>query len=142
MKLEPTQKQVTGNLGEDIATRFLEKKGFEIIERNYRKKFGEIDIVAKRAEIVHFVEVKTVSRENLKDPAYRPESDSNNPEDCFRPEDNVHPLKQKRLSRAIQVYLEERKLGEETFWQFDVITILLDVKNKIARVKMLEDIIL
>lgn len=155
MKLEPTQKQVVGNLGEEIASRFLINKGFEIVDRNYRKKFGEIDIVAKKEEIIHFVEVKTVSRDNLKDPisqvedkdTFRPKTNSefvrsNNPEDCFRPEDNVHPWKLKRLSRAIQVYLAEHKLGEETFWQFDVITVLLDVKNKIARVKILEDIIL
>src|SRR3989338_5050689 len=144
MKHELTQKQVTGNLGEDIAARFLEGKGFEITERNYRKKFGEIDIVAKKEEIIHFVEVKTVSRDNLKDPIGQTEDkDSpNNPEDCFRPEDNVHPWKLKRLSRAIQVYLEERKFGEEACWQFDVVTVLLDVKNKIARVKLLEDIIL
>ncbi len=137
MKLEPTQKQVVGNLGEDIAARFLKNKGFEIVDRNYRKKFGEIDVVAKKEEVIHFVEVKTVSRENLKDF----NSETEDP-DAFRPEDNVHPWKLKRLSRAVQVYLAERKLGEEICWQFDVVTVLLDVKNKIARVKILEDIIL
>ncbi len=144
MKHELTKKQVIGNLGEDVAVRLLDGKGFEITERNYRKKFGEIDIVAKKEEIIHFVEVKTVSRDNLKDPIGQTEVNDgpNNPEDCFRPEDNVHPWKFKRLSRAIQVYLEERKFGEETCWQFDVITVTLDVKNKIARVKILEDIIL
>ena len=134
MKLELTQKQVIGNLGEDIAVRFLEGKGFEITERNYRKK----------EEIIHFVEVKTVSRDNLKDPVGQVEDkdNSNKPEDCYRPEDNIHLWKLKRLSRAIQVYLAEHKFGEEACWQFDVVTVLLDVKNKIARVKLLEDIIL
>ena len=135
MKLEPTQKQIVGTLGEDIASKYLKNKGFEIVTRNYRKKFGEIDIVAKREAKIHFVEVKTVSRENLKD--ILPEAQDN-----FRPEDNVHPWKLKRLSRAIQVYLSENKIGEESDWQFDVVTVLLDVKNKIAKVKLLEDIIL
>lgn len=134
MKFEPTEKQVVGSLGEDIASKFLINKGFEVVTRNYRKKFGEIDIVVKKAGRVHFVEVKTVSRENVKDI-------KDEEKDSFRPEDNIHLWKQKRLSRAIQVYISENKL-EETDWQFDVVTVLLDVKNKIARVKILEDIIL
>jgi len=142
MKLEPTQKQIIGSLGEDVAERFLKGRGFEIVDRNYRKKFGEIDIIAKKSEVIHFVEVKTVSRENLKDVKDKKKESLNDFEDCFRPEDNVHPWKLKRLSRAIQVYLAECKLGEETCWQFDVVTVLLDVKNKIAKVKILEDIIL
>lgn len=135
MKLEPTQKQVIGSLGEDIACKFLVNKGFEVIVRNYRKKFGEIDIVVRKEGRIHFVEVKTVSRENVKD--IKDET-----EDSFRPEDNVHPWKLKRLSRAIQVYLSENKMGEESEWQFDVITVFLDVENKLAKVKVLEDIIL
>lgn len=135
MKLEPTKKQIIGSLGEEIASKFLISKEFEIIERNYRKKFGEIDIVVKKFQKIHFVEVKTVSRKNLKD--IRVET-----ADGFRPEDNVHPWKLKRLSRAIQVYLSENKIGEEDDWQFDVITVQLDVKNRLARVKILEDIIL
>jgi len=135
MKLSRTQKQVVGALGEEIASKFLINKGFTVITRNYWKKFGEIDIVAKSDGRIHFVEVKTVSRENLKDI-------EKETLDSFRPEDNVHPWKLKRLSRAIQVYLSENKLGDETDWQFDVVTVLLDVKNKIAKVNMMEDIIL
>ena len=136
MKLSRTEKQIVGALGEDIATRFLINKGFAVVDRNYRKKFGELDIVAKKSGFIHFVEVKTVSCENLKD------IPPNGPEDSFRPEDNVHSFKQKRLSRAIQVYLSEKKIGTEADWQFDVITILLDRKNKIAKVKILENLIL
>jgi putative endonuclease len=135
MKLSLTQKQIIGALGEDIASKYLVGKGFGLIARNYRKKCGEIDIVAEKSGLIHFVEVKTVSCENLP-PAGITESDS------FRAEDNVHPWKQKRLSRVIQVYLSDNKLGEETDWKFDVITVLLDEKSKIARVKLLEDIIL
>jgi len=133
--MKPTQKQVTGNLGEDIACRFLVNKGFEVVTRNYRKKFGEIDVIVKKSGRVHFVEVKTVSRENLKDIGATVSDD-------FRPEDNIHSWKLKRLSRAIQVYLSENKMGEGAEWQFDVVTVLLDAKNKLAKVKMLEDIIL
>ena len=130
-----TEKQVIGALGEDIASRYLENKGFSIVTRNYRKKFGEIDIVTKKKEKIHFVEVKTVSREA--DAVVTQETP-----DGFRAEDNVHDWKLKRLSRAIRVYLSENKIPDESEWQFDVITVMLDTKSKIAKVRFLEDIIL
>ncbi|MEK7574773.1 MAG: YraN family protein [Patescibacteria group bacterium] len=135
MKREPTEKQKIGALGEEIASKFLVNKGYDVIDRNYRRKFGEIDVIVKKAGRIHFVEVKTVSREDLLN--VTPET-----ADSSRPEDNVHPWKLKRLSRAIQVYLLEKRVGEETEWQFDVVTVLLDSKNKIARLKILEDLIL
>ena len=126
-------------MGEDIAEKYLEGKGFTIVTRNYRKKFGEIDVVAKKDGRIHFVEVKTVSCEKLPESAKR-ESDSKN--DLFRPEDNVHSWKLKRLSRVIQVYLSDKKIDDETDWQFDVITIFLDEKNKEAKVSVLSDLVL
>ncbi len=134
MKLNITKKQEIGNLGEDVSVNFLREKGFEILNRNYRKKFGEIDVVAKIKDKIHFMEVKTVSRENLLNPIHAEM-------DTFRPEDNVHPWKLKRLSRAITAYISQYKLSG-TEWQFDVITVFLDRKNKLARVKMLENLIL
>ena len=58
---EPTQKQVIGRLGEDIAAKYLESKGFSIVGLNYRKKYGEIDIIAQKSKITHFIEVKSVT---------------------------------------------------------------------------------
>ena len=49
----------TGNMGEQIAAEYLADKGYEIIERNYREKYGEVDIVCRFSECVIFVEVKT-----------------------------------------------------------------------------------
>src|SRR3989338_3683782 len=56
-----TEKQRIGNIGEELACMFLVKQGFTIIERNYKKKWGEIDIMAKKDKILHFIEVKTVT---------------------------------------------------------------------------------
>jgi len=53
------QKHETGKIGEDIATRYLEQIGYEIIQRNFACKIGEIDIIAKDKEEIVFVEVKT-----------------------------------------------------------------------------------
>ncbi len=134
----------TGQIGEDIACRFLVKHGFSILERNYLKKCGEIDIVAKKGNKLHFVEVKSVSRAC---PAreINPEVPYN--EDSFRPEDNLHPWKLQRLSRVIQIYLLEKDVSlagqaDETEWQFDVITVYLDMKRRVSKVYLLEDIIL
>ena len=54
-----TDNKKTGNKGEDLATEYLEKKGYKIIERNFRTRFGELDIVCWDAQILVFVEVKT-----------------------------------------------------------------------------------
>ena len=124
----------TGQLGEDIACRFLMKHSFEVVERNYWKKCGEIDIVVKKGNKLHFVEVKSVSREINPEVPYK--------EDSFRPEDNLHPWKLQRLSKVIQVYLLEKDVSDETEWQFDVITVYLDIKRLVSKVSMLEDVTL
>ena len=112
------------------------KRGFEIVERNYTKKWGELDIVSKKAEKLHFVEVKSVSRENIK--AVVPHETT----DDFRPEDNMHPKKLERLSRAVETYLLDRNVSPETEWQFDLVTVYLDLGKKEAKVGMIEDLIL
>jgi putative endonuclease len=133
-----------GKLGEDLACRFLVKHGFEVIERNYWKKWGEIDIIAKKQKKIHFIEVKSVSREILPGVscAYPARE-----KDGYRPEDNMHPWKLQRLSRTIQTYLLEKDVSlagkaYETDWQFDVITVYIDMKRRISRVFIMEDVIL
>ena len=129
-----TEKRKTGDLGEKIASEWLENNRFSIILRNYSKKWGEIDIIAKKFKKIHFIEVKTVTRENLDDVSR--ESDS------FRPEDNIHPWKLKRISRTIQSYVLENEIGDDKDWQFDVMTVYLDVEKKEAKVEFMTDIIL
>lgn len=59
-----TDKIKTGNKGEDIAVNFLMENGYEIVERNYRYKHSEIDIIVKKKDFLIFVEVKTRSSTN------------------------------------------------------------------------------
>jgi len=127
-----TDKQKVGNLGEEIGCKFLEKHGFLIKDRNYRKKWGELDIVAEKDNLLHFIEVKSVS--------HPPSGEAG--ETDHNPEENVHPWKQKRLARAIQTYLLEKKIPEETEWQIDIMAIFLDFKTKKAKIRMTENVIL
>src|SRR5688572_80921 len=125
-----TEKRQLGDLGENIACSFLRNRGFEVIEKNYLQKWGEIDIVAKKKGIFHFVEVKTVSIKNVNHETFGE----------YRPEDNMHPWKLKRLLRTIQTYLLHKKLDCD--WQLDLITVKMDMKTRQARVEMLENIVI
>ena len=120
-------KKKIGALGENVACRFLVKQGFKILDRNYSKKWGEIDIVAEKDKILRFIEVKTVVSCAT---------------DKYRPEENVHYQKLKRLSRVIQTYLLDKKVSYETEWQIDVLAVFLDLENKKAKFRWTENIII
>ena len=141
MKKFTSNSQKTGELGEDVACKFLMKHGFSVLERNYTKKWGEIDIVAEKANKIHFIEVKSVSRETLN--TFTPKSYNDSDERYeHRPEDNMHPWKLKRLSRTIQTYLLSKNVSEEKEWQVDLLVVYICQKENKAKVKVVSDIIL
>ena len=122
-----------GSLGEKIAAEFLEGKGFKIVSRNYRKTYGELDLVAFKANKCHFVEVKSVSWET-------PRSSGNGvSHETKNPLENIHPQKVQRLKRVIQVYLVSHEIRD---WQFDIIAVLIDQNKRTAKVRYFEDVIL
>ncbi len=114
-----------GKKGEEIASAYLVKRGFKIVERNFSKKVGELDIIAIKDKEFYFVEVKTsldkVDKEN-------------------RPEERVDHYKLKRISRAIQIYTLRKNL-EGKNWRFLVIPILLNPESGTARIKIIEDVV-
>ncbi len=79
-----------GREAEDYACTFLEKRGFTIIERNFHTRFGELDIIAKKADILHFIEVKSGLG--------------------FEPIYNLNPKKLERLTKSIHMYLAQKSL--------------------------------
>lgn len=125
-----TRKRKLGDIGENIVCDFIKKRGFKIIERNYLRKWGEIDIIARKDEIIRFIEVKSVSCVTTE---ARPMGN-------YRPEDNMHPWKLKRLARTIQTYLLHKKLDCE--WQLDLITVKMDMNTRKARVEIIENIVI
>lgn len=130
-KVFTSKTQQTGEIGENIACKFLVKQDFIILERNYTKKWGEIDIIAEKENKIYFIEVKSINR-----------PDVSHETTTHRPEDNMHPWKLKRLSRTIQTYLLSKKIREEKEWQFDLLIVYLDLNNKKAKIKKIKNIVL
>ncbi len=124
-----TIKRKIGDIGEDVACKWLEKRGFRVLERNYLKPWGEIDIVAEKGDLLSFVEVKSVSRETSA--SLR-----------IRPEENMHPAKLKRLHRAVQTYLLDHHVPERRPWQIDLACVYLDFSTRRAKVEVIENVIL
>jgi len=121
-----------GRLGEEVAAQFLEKKGFKILERNYRKPWGEIDIIAEKGDIVRFIEVKAVSRERLPRDVSRETSD-------YRPEEMVHPAKLAKVTRTAELYMNSKRDTRE--FQIDVVGVFLDMKTRQARCRLFEQVL-
>ena len=122
----------TGQLGEKIAKMFLVKHGFRHFEANFRKKCGEIDIVAHETSTgtLWFFEVKTLSVRSF-------ESDTGSGgagELGFRPEEQVDRRKLSKLYKTIALYLVEKNVSQETPWQLGVISVLLNKETRTARV--------
>ena len=144
MKIFTSQSQKIGKIGEDIAIKFLMKHDFSILETNYTKKWGEIDIIAQKNHKFFFIEVKSVSRSLVSTVSENIEGDGNvirETENDYQPEDNMHPWKRKRLARTVETYLISQRVGNVE-WQFDVLLVYLDLKTKRARVKVIENVIL
>ena len=117
-----------------MSVKHLLKRSFKILDRNYRKKWGEIDIIAKKDNILHFIEVKSVSIETKN-------SDKSEFGRTFLPEENVHYWKRKRLSNTIQSYLAEKNVSIETEWQIDIMAVFVDLKNLKAKIRITENVI-
>ena len=95
-----------GNAGEDAACAYLMRRGWTILDRNVRRGRGEIDIIARRKDIVAFVEVKRRSGLNY-----------------GRPAEAVNREKQTRIAHAAALYMQENDLSDSKL-RFDVIEIL------------------
>jgi putative endonuclease len=103
-KLSENRKQL-GKQGETGAIRVLKKKGFKILEANYRTKMAEIDIIAKDHDTIRFIEVKTRSnnRKGL-------------------PREAVTRTKQNKIIQAALIYLKKNNLSENKV-RFDVMEV-------------------
>ncbi len=116
-------KSETGKLGEDLACRYLISKGYKIIDRNYRKLWGELDVVAKSPDgILVFVEVKTVVSHNV-----------NNM--LITPEDQLTSAKARKLRKIASWYAGDNQeiISQERGWRIDLLALTMSQKNCLVK---------
>ncbi len=111
-----------GALGEQYAAAYLIKKGYTIAERNFRSRFGEIDIIAENDEFAAFVEVKTRSADYIS-----------------RPAEAVTLQKRRKIIKTAQYYLLNNEKGLQP--RFDVIEIVTVSKDdfRVLEIQHIED---
>lgn len=105
MSGKQTLNQEFGKHGEDLAVRFCQKQNFKILARNYRCRLGEIDIIAKRDDVLHFIEVK------------------NRTHDLIAGRYAVNAEKQRHIRQSAQFYMMQNRLINQCLVCFDVIEI-------------------
>lgn len=121
-----TQRRKVGDLGERLARSYLEGKGYRIVETNFLKPWGEIDIVAQQGGFLVFIEVKTKIKQKS---SYLP------------PEANVGYWKSRKVARTAETYLMERLVPENIFWRIDVVSVELNYQTRKAKIKHFENAI-
>src|SRR3989344_7768817 len=125
-----TYKSQLGQLGENIACRYLVENGFKIIERNFRQKWGEIDIIAKSPDkTLVFLEVKTVSivsRETI---------ETNNLNNQISAEDQLTKAKLKKLQRTASLYAGHwpELIDDNKGWRIDLIALTINDKSYVIK---------
>ncbi len=112
-------RQQTGKVGEDMAADFLKKSGYRIIERNYRCKIGEIDIIALDKDILCFVEVRTKNSSSF----------------C-RPQQTVTSPKQRKLQKLALYFLAHKKIKNMNC-RFDVVAV--DISKGRSGIEMIKN---
>lgn len=119
-----------GNIGEKIASEYLKKKEYRILDKNYSPKWisgpirGEIDIVAEKENTISFIEVKTLK-------------DNCNKE--YSPELKVNFTKQKKILKIAENWLMEKNIPLDSRWQVDIISVEISSSSKKAKIRHFEN---
>ena len=108
--MKKKKKKQTGDAGEEYCAKYLKKHGFKILDRNYKKPFGEIDIIALKNELLCFVEVKTRHYNSM-----------------TQPYEAVDYRKRQRIIKAAQAYLTEKNI--QMYCRFDVCEVITDKES-------------
>lgn len=119
--------QRIGSFGEKIASEFLRTKGHTIISRNFRKPWGELDLVTCLENKVHIVEVKTMEVGDF------------SRERSYEPEELVDERKLRKVAKTATLYMESR--GDLREFQIDVVAVLINHQSKTARCKYIEQVL-
>lgn len=125
-------RQTVGKLGENAAFEYLIKNGYKILNRNYRRKSDEIDIIARSADgILVFVEVKSFATgESIKGI------------EGLTPEDNLTRAKFRKISRTCEFFARQypELIDEEKGWRIDLVAVDIGVDGKVSGIRHYENI--
>jgi len=110
----------TGDYGEEIACRLLASKGFKILCRNFKSRYGELDIIADSGEILVFAEVKTRKYSSR-----------------YSPREAVDFRKQEKIIKTAYMYMMD--YGGESQPRFDVVEVILANEQKVCSITHIED---
>ncbi|MCI5051487.1 MAG: YraN family protein [Candidatus Pacebacteria bacterium] len=128
MKRFTALKQKIGKYGEDICVKWLENNNYTITERNFTTRSGEIDIIAQKTKILHFIEVKSIINRN----------NSNVTHETYNPAENMTKAKISKCYSVIHEYKQLHKVTHET--QLDLYMVFIDNNNRKHRIKRIENI--
>ncbi len=118
---EVKSQQQLGKLGESVAASFLQKRGFTIVERNFRIRYGEIDIIAKDHDTLVFVEVKTRSNNAFGEP-----------------EEAITPKKFQELMKTSQIYTMIHQISHSS-QRIDVVAIRMRKDGFVEAIRYIEN---
>ncbi|KKT80707.1 MAG: hypothetical protein A3B99_02320 [Candidatus Yanofskybacteria bacterium RIFCSPHIGHO2_02_FULL_44_12b] len=113
-----------GFIAEGYVAQYLASKGYRILAQNYKKPWGEIDLIVEKDEVLVFVEVKA----NTADIA------------GFEPETRADREKMKKVVRTAQTYLTDKKIGSNQEWQVDIISLVFDKNRGVAKIKHFKNV--
>ena len=131
MTLANYSRKDIGALGEKVAGEYLRRQGMRIVDRNVARKTGEIDVIAREGNTLHFVEVKSILCSEF--PAERTN------EDRYDPSANLHEAKIRRVARTSEWYVAN--IDWEGEWQIDAVLVWLRERDVNARVQYLPQIL-
>ncbi len=118
---QPPTHRSRGNTGEEAAVSYLESNGYQVVERNFNCPWGEIDIIARQADVLAFIEVKARRHDRLGTGF-----------------ESITRRKQQRLVLAAQDYLRQHGLQEQP-WRIDAIAVRLDSQGSAGSLEHLEN---
>lgn len=113
-----------GTYAEKLTAQYLSEKSYEILDRNWQRPWGELDIVAAKKGIVVFIEVKANSMAGS----------------IFNPENRVDWEKMQKTVRTARTWLAYRKYPPDQEWQIDVVSVVFNKLNKTAKIKHFKNV--
>jgi len=127
-----------GNAGQRFAEKFLRQKGYKFIERNWRAKFGEIDIIYQKPAPGGFI--KRLFNRGPGDWVFVEVKALVNGSTAFQPEDHVNPAKQQKLRQLASAYLSYKHIPDIGY-QIDVVAVDLDEKLELVDIRHYENVV-